>query len=157
MNPVQSSRSKLTTCLRKGRLVRSNLNSTATSKGAHKSLETMSYYCLVWFWMDRKFAAQSVANEMRPVLLQARNRRLLRFELNITATSDGGAQMLGNDVWYNSESIATKVCSQIGCKWNVIFKGHVVTTDQDKADKLRFSIWWFFEQYFFINSHVLCY
>ena len=31
-------------------------------------------------------------------------------------TSDGGAQKLGNDVRRNSESIATKLCSQIGRK-----------------------------------------
>ena len=34
---------------------------------------------------------------------------LLRFEMK---ASDGGAQKLGNAVWHNSDSIATKVCSQ---------------------------------------------
>ena len=48
-----------------------------------------------------------------------RKGRLLRFEQNSTATSDAGAQKLGNNVWYDSESISTKVCSQIGRKWNV--------------------------------------
>ena len=41
--------------------------------------------------------------------------RLLRFELNST-TLDGGAQKLENDVWHDSESIATKVCSQVSVK-----------------------------------------
>ena len=41
---------------------------------------------------------------------------LLRFESNSTATSDGGTQKLGNNVWHDSFSIATKVCSQISCK-----------------------------------------
>ena len=43
-----------------------------------------------------------------------RKGRLLRFELNSilsTVTSNGGAQKLENDVWYDSELIATKVCS----------------------------------------------
>ena len=43
-------------------------------------------------------------------------RGLLRFESNSEATSDGGAQKLGSDVSRNSESITTKVCSQIGRK-----------------------------------------
>ena len=42
--------------------------------------------------------------------------RLLRFESNSAATSDGGAKKLGNNAKRNSESIATKVCSQIGRK-----------------------------------------
>ena len=42
--------------------------------------------------------------------------RLLRFQSNSTATSDGGVQKLGNDVRRDSESIATKVCCQIGRK-----------------------------------------
>ena len=62
LNPVQSSRSKLTTCLRKGR-----------DLGV----------CQYW---------------------------------NSTATSDGSAQELENNVRRNSKSIATKVCCQIGCK-----------------------------------------
>ena len=42
--------------------------------------------------------------------------RLLRFEKNgtdCTATSDGSAQKLGNDVWHDSESITTKDCRRI--------------------------------------------
>ena len=42
--------------------------------------------------------------------------RLLRFELNSTATSNGSEQKLGNYVWYVSELIAIKVCSSIGSK-----------------------------------------
>ena len=57
-----------------------------------------------------------------------REGRLLRFESNSTATSDGGAQKLGNDVRRNSELISTKVCSQIGRKWNAMFETHVVTS-----------------------------
>ena len=37
---------------------------------------------------------------------------LLRFEQNSTATSDACAQKLWNDVWRDSESITTKVCSK---------------------------------------------
>ena len=67
-------------------------------------------------------------------------RRLLRFELNSAATSDGGAQKLENDVRRNSESIAAKVCSQIGRKWNVMFESQVVTSVTT-----------------FVNIHLLCY
>ena len=68
-NPVQSSRSELTTCLRKG--------------------------------------------------------SLLRFKLKSTATSKGLAQKLGIDVRRDSESIATKVHSQISCKWNAVFESQM--------------------------------
>ena len=50
---------------------------------------------------------------------------LLRFELNSTATSHGGAQKLGNDVWHDFKSIASKVCIQISRKRNAIFGRHV--------------------------------
>ena len=64
---------------------------------------------------------------------------LLRFELNSTATWDCGAQMLGNDVWRNSESIAIKVCRQIGRKWNVMFESHIVTSVDKSSFKFRFE------------------
>ena len=38
---------------------------------------------------------------------------LLRFELNSAATSDGGAQKLGNDVRHDSESSATKFAAKL--------------------------------------------
>ena len=44
---------------------------------------------------------------------------LLRFRWNSTATSGGSAYKLGNNVWHDSESITTKVCSQISCKCHV--------------------------------------
>ena len=59
-----------------------------------------------------------------------RKGRLLRFESNSTATSDGGAQKLGNDVRRDSESIATKVCSQIS---------HVVTSVDRTSFNFRFE------------------
>ena len=43
-------------------------------------------------------------------------------------TSDGCAQKLGNDVRRDSESIATKVCRQIGRKWNAMCESHVATS-----------------------------
>ena len=97
-NPVQSSRSKLTTCPRKG--------------------------------------------------------LLLRFKLNSAATSDGGAQKLGIDVWRDSESIATKVCSRIGRKLNAMFESHVVTSVDRTSFYFRFEDFW---QYAFVNIHLLCY
>ena len=72
-------------------------------------------------------------------------------QTNNTATSDGGAQRLGNDVWHDSESITTNVCSQIGNKWIEMFKG------QHWQDKLQLLILRFFEQSAFVNNHLLCY
>ena len=37
---------------------------------------------------------------------------IIRFKSNGTATSDGGAQILGNNVWHDSESIATTVAAK---------------------------------------------
>ena len=71
LNPVQSSRSKSTTCQRKGRLLKFKLNSTATSDGSAKKLGTMSGTILNR--LQPKFAAQLVANEMQPVLGQGIN------------------------------------------------------------------------------------
>ena len=68
--------------------------------------------------------------------------RLLRFESNSKATSDGGAQKLGNNVRRGSELIATKVCSQIGRKWNAMFESHVVTS----LDRTSFGF--LFEDFF---------
>ena len=39
------------------------------------------------------------------------------------------------DVRRDSESITTKLCSQMGCKWNAIFENHVVTS----IDRTRFD------------------
>ena len=51
-----------------------------------------------------------------------------QVELSSTATSDGGVQKLGNDIWHDSKSITTKVCSPINSKWNVMFENDVVTS-----------------------------
>ena len=51
-NPVQSSRSELTTYLRKGRLLRFQLNSTATSDGGAQKLGNDPWQWLAWFWID---------------------------------------------------------------------------------------------------------
>ena len=51
LNYVQSSNSKLTTCLRKGHLLRFELNSTATSDGRAKKLGN-DVWLLAWFWAN---------------------------------------------------------------------------------------------------------
>ena len=84
-NPVQSSRSKSTTCPRKG--------------------------------------------------------RLLRFESNSTATSDGGAQKLGNDVRKDSESIATKFAAIPVANE---MRSHVVTSLDRKFFKIDLKVFWAF-------------
>ena len=35
---------------------------------------------------------------------------------------------VGKNVLHDFKSIATKVCSQISCKWNAIFEGNVVAS-----------------------------
>ena len=67
---------------------------------------------------------------------------LLRFALNSTATSDGCAQNLGNDVRRDSESIATKVCSQISSKWNGMCASHVVTSLDRTGFDFNLKICW---------------
>ena len=71
-----------------------------------------------------------------------------QFELNSTATSDSCAQKLGNNVRRDSELIATKVCSQISHKRNVMFESHVVTS----VDRTNFDSWF---EVFFINLPLL--
>ena len=64
---------------------------------------------------------------------------LLRFESNSAATSDGSEQKLWNNVWRDSKSIATKVCSQFGSKWNVMFESHVVTSVDSTSFDFQFE------------------
>ena len=84
-----------------------------------------------------------------------RKGRLLRFESNSAATSERGAQKPGNDVRHNSESITTKICSQISRKCNAMFESHLVTS----VDRTSFDFLFedFFEQSSFVNIHLLCY
>ena len=61
---------------------------------------------------------------------------LLRFQLNTgSAALDSYTQKLGNNVWRDSKSIATKVCSQISRKSIAMFERHVVTS----VDKTSFN------------------
>ena len=68
-NLVQSSRSKLTMCQRKGLLLRfqSTWNSTNTSDGGEQKLGKYLWQWLARFWIDcnQKFAAKTVANEIQ--------------------------------------------------------------------------------------------
>ena len=68
-NPVQSSRSKLTTCPTKGCVLRFQSNSTATQMAVCKSLEMMSD--MILNRSQTKFAAKLVANEMHISYLTA--------------------------------------------------------------------------------------
>ena len=52
---------------------------------------------------------------------------LLSFQRNSTATSFCGTQKLGNNLWYDPESIATKVCSQNSSKWKAKSQSHLET------------------------------
>ena len=75
---------------------------------------------------------------------------LLRFWLNSTVTSNGNGQKLGNNFWYDSESIATNVCRHIGNKWNAMFESH------NWQNKLLCSIQRFFQQHPFLKNQLLC-
>ena len=79
--------------------------------------------------------SNSVQSSRSKLTICPMQRRLLSFKLNSTVTSDGDAQKLGNYVRRDSESIATKVCSQICSKWNAIFGSHVVSS----VDKTSFD------------------
>ena len=95
-NPVQSSRSKSTTCLRKG--------------------------------------------------------SLFRFQLDSTATSHGNEQQLENNLLHDSELIATKACSQISSKCNVM-----PCWNLHWLDEFRYSIQRFVGQCDTKNNLLLCY
>ena len=62
---------------------------------------------------------------------------VLRFELNSTATSDGGAQKLGNDVRKDSESIATKFAAIPVANE---MRSHVVTSLDRKFFKIDLKV-----------------
>ena len=70
--------------------------------------------------------------------------RLLRFWSNSTATPDGSEQKpeVVNNVWHDSELVATKLCSQIGCKWNAMFESDVETG-------IGWTNFYFWFEYFF--------
>ena len=83
---------------------------------------------------------------------------LLRLESNSTVTSDGGAQKLRNDIWHDSESIPTKVCSRIGRKWNAVFESHVVTSFYRTSFDFQFEDFWAICCLFaFVKSYLMCY
>ena len=66
---------------------------------------------------------------------------LLRFKLNTGAAAlDGDTQKLENYVWRDSESIATKVCSQISRKSIAMFERHVVTSVDETIFNFEFRI-----------------
>ena len=139
-NPVQNR--NLSRRPFQGRLLRFKSNSTATSDGGTQKLgndvshDSESITTKVCIEIGCKWNATC-----------SRKGRLLRFESNSTATSNGGAQKLWNDVWHDSESIATKVCSQIGRRWNAKFESHVVTSvdrtsfDFRSEDCLSYLTW----------------
>ena len=99
---LESSRSKSTTCQRKGCLLRFELNSTA---GSAQRLGND-------VWQDSELIATKICSPIGSKWNATcpKKGRLLRFEMNSTATSDGCTQKLGNNVWQDFELITTKVC-----------------------------------------------
>ena len=76
------------------------------------------------------FQSNPVQRSWSKSTTRPRKGRVPRFE---------GAQKLGNDVRRDSESIATKVCSQIGRKWNAMFESHVETYIDRTSFNFRFE------------------
>ena len=103
-------------------LLRFESNSTETSDGGVQKLGND-------VWHDSESIATTVCSPIgrKRNATCPRKGRLLTFKLHSTETSDGGVQKLGNDVWHDSELIATTACSPISSKWNVMFESHVVT------------------------------
>ena len=87
-----------------------------------------------WYWLHLKVKRFNAC---------PRKGSLLRFQSNSTATLVGCAQKLGNNIWHDSELIATKDCSQICsyrfvsawssyialqiCYWSAMFEDHAET------------------------------
>ena len=63
----------------------------------------------------------------------------------------------GNNVWHDSESIATKVCSKIGCKWNVMFENNLVTSIGRASFNFLSEDFLAIPWYAFCKNHLQCY
>ena len=100
-------------------------------------------------WQNHMSLIQSCAKQQIKIDHLSEKRASAQIQIDSSATSDGGAQKLGNYVWNDSDLIATRlrVCSQICWNWNAMFESHVVTRVDTGQDKLWFLIWIFFEQY----------
>ena len=136
LNPVQSSRSKSTSCPRNGHLLRFQSNSTATSDGGAQKIDND-------VWHDSESITNKVSSKIGRKWNATCPRKglLLRFQLNSTATSNWTAQRqkLWNDVWRDSESMTTKVYSQICRKWSAMFESHVVTSVDRTSFNFQFE------------------
>ena len=107
------------------------------------------FLSVIGLWVKIWYRNKTTSSKLNPVQSSRSNSTtcprkgrllwLLRFESNSLVTSDGCAHKLGNYVRRDSESIATKVCSQISCKWNVMFESHVVTSVDRTSFDFRFE------------------
>ena len=140
------------TCLRKGHLLRFESNSTATSKGSAKSLEQ----CLEWFWISHNQSLQPMLSQMKCNLskkqgfsyLNLRAQLLQRAMCKCLETISG---MILNQLQpkFVSKSVADEMWY---LKVTLPLRGH-----QRFQDKPQFFIWGFFEQFVFVNNHLLCF
>ena len=95
-----------------------------------------SFIGLSRLWVNIRHRNKAACAELKPVQSSRsksttcpRKGSLLRFQSKSTATSDGSAQKAHrNSVFNDSESLATKICSQIARKWNVMFESYVATS-----------------------------
>ena len=72
-------------------------------------------------------------------LQEKRVRSDSRVQSNSIATPDGNAQKLGNDLWREFKSIATKVCSQMSSRWNEMLETQVETCIDWLSFNFRFK------------------
>ena len=86
------------------------------------------------------------------ISLWMRKGSLFRFQLDSTATSHGNEQQLENNLLHDSELIATKACSQISSKCNVM-----PCWNLHWLDEFRYSIQRFVGQCDTKNNLLLCY
>ena len=94
----------------------------------HLSIRHWSLSRNMTYEQNRMFRIESCAKQQ--VWIDDLSEERASAQVRIEQPSDfrWRAQMLGNDVRRDSESIATKVCCQIGHKWNEMFEGRVVTS-----------------------------
>ena len=110
LNPVQSSRSKFTTCLRKGSLLRFLSKSTATSDGNSKNLEPMSG--MILNRLQPMFVAEFVANECY-ISRPRWDLHWLIFNLKQSATQNQHLLCC----WPNIYHLISKICPNFQVLW----------------------------------------
>ena len=109
------------------------------------------FQSFIGLWVKIRHRNKSACFKLNPVQSRRsqsttclRKGHLLRFPSYSTA----------NDLWYDSELIVTKVCSQNGCKRNTMFEGQLRRALTGQALIFNIKIVW---AICYSNNHLLCY